>query len=93
VVFGLSSSSEDAEVGRLMEELELGVSEALGMSLLEVCAWYFRDSSKGEDSKVGRDLVEERNYGNVIVNHIRSGQYRTKDIDGVPYTSYRDDTF
>jgi hypothetical protein len=29
-------SSEDAEVGQLMEELELGVSEALRMSLLEV---------------------------------------------------------
>jgi hypothetical protein len=29
-------SSEDAEVGLLMGELELGVSEALGISLSEV---------------------------------------------------------
>jgi hypothetical protein len=27
------------------------------------------------------------------MNHIRSGQYCTEDIDGVPYVSYRDDTF
>jgi hypothetical protein len=87
------SLSEDEEVGLLMGKLELGVSEALGISLSEVHAWYFRDSNEGEDSKVGRDLVEERNYGDVIVNHIRSGWYCTKDIDRVPYVSYRDDTF
>jgi hypothetical protein len=59
-----------------MEDLELGVSEMLGISLLEVHACYFRDSDEGEDdedSEIGRDLVEERNYGHVIVNHIRSG--------------------
>jgi hypothetical protein len=31
-----SSLSEDAEVTRLTQELELGVGEALGLSLLEV---------------------------------------------------------
>jgi hypothetical protein len=33
--------SDDEEVGNLMEDLELGVSEALGISLSEVRAWYF----------------------------------------------------
>jgi hypothetical protein len=45
----------------------------------------------GEDSEVGQNLVEECNFGDVIVNHFRSGQYQTKDIDGVPYMSYRED--
>jgi hypothetical protein len=79
-----------------MEDLKLGVSEILGISLSEVCAHYFRDSDEGEDSEDsenGRDLVEERNYGHVLVNHIRSGQYRTHDINGVPYMSYRDNMF
>jgi hypothetical protein len=87
-------SSGDEEVGRLMEDLELGVSEALGISLSEVRAHYFRDSDEGEDSEdseIERDLVEEHNYRYVIVNHIRSSQYRTHNIDGVPYASYRDD--
>jgi hypothetical protein len=81
------SSSEDEGVGLLMEDLELGVSEALGISLSEVHAWYFRDSDKSDESQVNQDLVEEHNYGDVIENHIRSGQYLTKDIDGVLYMS------
>jgi hypothetical protein len=89
-------SSGDEEVGWLMEDLELGVSKVLGISLLEVHAHYFQDSDEGkgsEDSEIGRDLVEEHNYRHVIVNHIRSGRYRTHDIDRVPYVSHRDDTF
>jgi hypothetical protein len=42
------TSSDDEEVGQLMEELELGVSKALGISLLEVHAQYFRDRDEGE---------------------------------------------
>jgi hypothetical protein len=75
----------------LMGELELGVSEALGISLSEVYAWYFQDSDEGESDK-DWDLVEECNYGHVIGNHIRSGWYWTEDIDRVPYTLYREDT-
>jgi hypothetical protein len=48
-------SSDDEEVGRLVKDLELGVSEALGVSLSEVCACYFRDSDEGKD----RDLDSE----------------------------------
>jgi hypothetical protein len=77
-------SSEDEKVGQLMEELELGVSEALGMSLSKLRAWYFQDSDKGGYSEVGRDLVDECNYGNVIVNHIKLSWYHTKYIDGMP---------
>jgi hypothetical protein len=61
------SSSEDSEVVHLTEELELGISEALGVSLSEVYARYFGDN------EVGKDLVEERNYGDVIENHYQSG--------------------
>jgi hypothetical protein len=74
-------SSDEEEVGNLMEDLELGVSKALGVSLLEVHAQYFRDSDEGESSEMGRDLVDEHNYGQVILNHIRSGRYCTEDID------------
>jgi hypothetical protein len=49
-------SSDDKEVGQLMEESELGVSEALGISLSEVQVQYFRDSDKGEEM----DLESER---------------------------------
>jgi hypothetical protein len=35
------SSEEEAEVVHLMQELELGVGDALGLSLLEVRARYF----------------------------------------------------
>jgi hypothetical protein len=87
------SSPADEEVGCLMEDLELGESEASEISLSEVCAHYFRDSDEGEDSEIERDLVEEHNFGDVLVNHHRSGQYCTKDIDGVLYVSYRDNTF
>jgi hypothetical protein len=61
---------EDEEVGWLVEDSELGVSKALGISLSEVCAQYFRDSDKGKSSETGGDLVEECNYEHVIVNHV-----------------------
>jgi hypothetical protein len=35
-VANLTRTSSDEEIGRQMDELELGVSEALGISLLEV---------------------------------------------------------
>jgi hypothetical protein len=85
------SSLLDLEVDRLAHDLEMGVGDALGMSLSEVHARYFRDSDKGEDSEVGQDLVEEHNYGNVITNHHWCGWYQTEDIDVVPYMSYRED--
>jgi hypothetical protein len=86
------SSSEDSEMVHLTCDLELEVGDALGMSLSEVHAQYFQDSNEGKDSEVGRELVKECNYGDVILNHIRSGRYRTEDIDRVPYLSYREDT-
>jgi hypothetical protein len=52
------SLSGDEEVGQLMEDLELGVSEALGISLSEVHAHYFQDSDEGED----RDLDSEHEH-------------------------------
>jgi hypothetical protein len=76
------SSSEELEVICLTQELELGVSEALGVSLSEVYARYFGDSD------VGTEIVEEKNYGDVIGNHYWSSRYLTKDIDGVPFTMY-----
>jgi hypothetical protein len=69
----LARSLSDKEVGNLMEDLELGVSKALGISLLEVHAQYFQDSDKGKCSEMGRDLVDECDYRYVILNHIRSG--------------------
>jgi hypothetical protein len=69
------------------------VGDALGVSLSEVRAQYFRDSDEGVDSEVGLDLVKERNYRDVITNHARSGRYWTEDIDEVLYASYRDNTF
>jgi hypothetical protein len=45
----LTQTSSDEEMGRWMEELELGVSEALGISLSEVRARYFLDSDKSEN--------------------------------------------
>jgi hypothetical protein len=85
-------STVDLEVDCLAHDLELGIGDTLGISLSEVCSQYFQDSDEGHNSKVGRDLVEEQNYGDVITNHVWSGQYQTKDIDGVPYTMYREDT-
>jgi hypothetical protein len=63
--------------------------EALRLSLSEVRAWYFQDSDKGKDSEVSQDLVEE--WSDVILNHIWSGRYWTKDINGVLYSSYCED--
>jgi hypothetical protein len=42
----LTRTSSDEEMGKQMEDLELGVSEALGISLLEVQARYFWDSDE-----------------------------------------------
>jgi hypothetical protein len=53
------SLSEDAEVACLTQELELGVSDALGISLSEVHARYFWDSD------IGSDLVEEWNLRDI----------------------------
>jgi hypothetical protein len=53
----LTQSLSDVEVERRMEELELRVSEALGISLLEVHARYFRDSDSSE--RRDRDLEGE----------------------------------
>jgi hypothetical protein len=39
----------------------------------------------------GSDLVEEQNFGNVIINHIRTGRYEAGDIDGVPHAAYNSD--
>jgi hypothetical protein len=41
----LNRSLSDGEVEHCMEELKLEVSEALGISLSEVHAWYFQDSN------------------------------------------------
>jgi hypothetical protein len=87
-VEGLTRSSPEDLVVCLTQD-ELGVGEALGLSLLEIRAWYFQNSDEGEDSEVSQDSVEEQNYSDVISNHISSGRYQTKDIDGVPYSSYR----
>jgi hypothetical protein len=85
-VEGLTMSSlEENEVMHLMQELELGVGEALRISLSEVCTRYFGDSDAGSE------LVEEQNYRDVIENHTRSGRYMTKDIDGIPFAMYDSD--
>jgi hypothetical protein len=68
-----------------VEEVELGVSEVLGVSLSEVCTMYFGDSD------IGEDLVEERNYGDVIKNHYQSSRFFTKDTDVVPFSMYNTD--
>jgi hypothetical protein len=54
----LTRISSDEGVERRMEELELGVSEALGISLLEVQDRYFQDSGDEED----RDLESEHEH-------------------------------
>jgi hypothetical protein len=54
----LTWTSSDEEIGRHLEKLELRVSEALGISLLEVHTLYFRDhdesNSKDLDGKCER---------------------------------------
>jgi hypothetical protein len=62
-------SGDVEEVECLMREMELGLGDVLGMSLSEVRAQYFRDSDKGKDSEVGWNLVEEQNYGDVILSY------------------------
>jgi hypothetical protein len=85
------SSLDDVEIVCLAQELELSVGDVLGISLSEVQALYFQHSDKGRDSEVGQDLVEEWNYGDVILNHIQSGRYWSENIDGVLYSSYHKD--
>jgi hypothetical protein len=53
----LTQLSSDEEIGRWLDELELGVSEALGISLSEIQAWYFQDSD--ESKTRDRDLESE----------------------------------
>jgi hypothetical protein len=77
--------SEELEVVRLMEELELGVSEAFRVSLPEVHTRYFRDSD------IGIDLVEERNYRDEVEDHYQSSRYTTKNIDRIPFSMYNSD--
>jgi hypothetical protein len=76
------SLSEDAKVVRLTQELKLGVGEALGLSLLEVQAWYFRDTDKSSY------LVEEWTFADVINNHNHVGRYAYEDLDGIPFSAY-----
>jgi hypothetical protein len=45
-------SSDEEEEGNLMNDLELVVSEALGISLLEVHAWYFQGSDEDDDREL-----------------------------------------
>jgi hypothetical protein len=52
------------EVVWLTQELEIGVSDALGISLLEVHARYFWDSD------IGSELVKKWNFRDVIENHL-----------------------
>jgi hypothetical protein len=53
----LTRSLLDEEIERCVEELEHGVSEALGISLSEVWDRYFRDNDSSE--KRDRDLDSE----------------------------------
>jgi hypothetical protein len=57
----------------------------LGVSLSEVHTRYFGDSD------IGEDLVEERNYRDVIQNHYWSSRYTTEDIDWIPFSMYNSD--
>jgi hypothetical protein len=52
----LTRTLSDEVIERRLEDLELKVSEALGISLSEVQALYFRDHDEGES----RDLDSER---------------------------------
>jgi hypothetical protein len=68
--------------------MEVNIREALGISLKEVRAHYFWE---GSSPRVVEGLVKQRNWGDVLENHSRSGQYLTEDIDGVPFTAYNSD--
>jgi hypothetical protein len=59
----LTVLSEDAEVVCLTQELELGIGDALRISLSEVHTSYFLDRD------IGSDLVKEWNFGDVIEYH------------------------
>jgi hypothetical protein len=56
------SSSDDEEVSWLMENLEVGVSEALGISLSEVCACYSWDSDEGKDRELDSECECQLEY-------------------------------
>jgi hypothetical protein len=56
----LTRTSSDEAIEKHIEELELGVSEALGISLSEVQAWYFLGSDGSE--RRDRDLDDEREH-------------------------------
>jgi hypothetical protein len=42
-------------------------------------------------SKLGNELVEERNHRDVIKNHCWSGRYLTKDLDKVSFAVHHGD--
>jgi hypothetical protein len=65
--------------------MESNIGEALGISLFEVQAKYFRDND------VGEELIEEKSYRDVIKNHYQSGRYATKDVDGILFIAYNSD--
>jgi hypothetical protein len=78
----LSRSSLDEEIEHHEEELERGVSEALGISLLEVQDWYFRDNDSSERRDC--DLSSEREHMCWLEEWAE--EYR------VEHRSYREDT-
>jgi hypothetical protein len=73
--------SDDEEVGELMQDLELRVSEALGISLSEVRAWYFRDSDKDME----RDLDDECEHEHWLEEwaHEHQSEYQSYRGDAV----------
>jgi hypothetical protein len=73
----LTRMSSDEEQ---MEELELGVSEALGISLSEVQAWYFQDS----DQSRAQDLESECEYEHWLDEWVEECRLQLQ--------SYREDT-
>jgi hypothetical protein len=70
-----------------VEDLTASLSEEAEVVCLMrlVCQRYM----PGTD--VGNDLVEEQNYGDVLLNYVWSGRYKTEDIDGIPYCMYDSD--
>jgi hypothetical protein len=93
------SSSEDTEVVCLTQELEIGVGDALGISLSEVHARYFWDSDNGEDWV--EELVVVQNYRDLDNPNTTQTLEYTKDkynvkirkqrvSPEVPPTTYKD---
>jgi hypothetical protein len=83
VVKDLTRTSSSEEIEKQMGELELGVSEALGISLLEVRDWYFQDS--GNDEDWDWDLGGEREREWWLEEWVRERQ--------LEYLSYWEDTY